>query len=582
MERLCRTCGINPVFRSKARICMSCILKQFKKQGMELIGEFQNKTTPVRCRCVKCGIEADYIPKTVWGRGVYPGDRGACDACYLKGNGKNPFWPGGKVQGDFKQNQQACEEHGLKLVEILHDGNRSYAMIVECRRCGRRIITDSADLGFGCSCMSKAGSASVKPRKSVKLLVSDSDSVLRGWWDFDRNSENDWKTAARRSATKQYWWRCSECGCRFQAPPLHMPFCPECSRKERERFDARFKEEQMWEKTTHISEVPDLLDAWDDEYDPRDITLDDWRNGTGAYHFKCPKGHRMTISPATYLRRGCPTCRAAGAKTKGLGKRALSFVSPEISYQWESKRNGEWTPANVAADSKRQVWWKCAQCGHEWKQRVRDRFLHPMWLCPRCKTLVGSLAYFAPDLAAEWSPENPLTAWEVTPTGKTPFLPLWECSTNPEHHWRAKVASRWSGHSSCPECKDGSKSIIELEYYAEARQAFDNVRSGVTLRSEAFTRGAIWRPDIICRINGFNVVIEYDGAYWHMGKADTDERKSRDLLDAGWIVVRLRENGLPSLGNLGAWYEEISIDAERTKPVDVIKKIMDWVAHLNS
>lgn len=578
MERLCQTCGLNPVFRPKARICMECVRRQFQEQGMELVGEFRNKTTPVRCRCKTCGIEADYIPKTVWGRGAYPGDRGACDACYLKENGRNPFWPGGKVRGDYERNRKACEAHGMKLLEILQDGDRAFGMVVECERCGRRTITDSADVGFGCSCMSKAGSASVKPRKKATPRVCDPDSGLRGWWDFDCNTENDWNTASRRSATKRYWWHCPECGYRFQAAPLHMPYCPECFRKARANFDAQFKARQTWERSTHISEVPKLAAAWDDdEYDPHDICLDDWRNGTGAYRLKCPEGHRMTIRPATYLDRGCPACRAAEAKKKGLGKRALSFVSPELSAQWDSERNGEWAPQNVADDSRRQVWWRCSQCGYEWRQRVRDRFLHPMWLCPRCKTLVGSLAYFAPDLAEEWSAENPLTAWEVTPTGKTPFTPLWVCSVNHTHQWRASTAARWAGHSPCPECREKGKSAIELEYYAVIRQSFENARSGVALKDDAFTRGTTWRPDIICRINGINVAIEYDGAYWHSGKTDTDTRKSLDLLDAGWVVIRLRETGLPSLGDLGSRYKELAVDGERTKPETIIGRIISWI-----
>jgi hypothetical protein len=44
-------------------------------------------------------------------------------------------------------------------------------------------------------------------------------------------------------------------------------------------------------------------------------------------------------------------------------------------------------------------------------------------------------------------------------------------------------------------------------------------------------------------------VIEYDGAYWHSAPAKVlvDARKSVDLLAAGHLVVRLREDALPSL-----------------------------------
>lgn len=48
---------------------------------------------------------------------------------------------------------------------------------------------------------------------------------------------------------------------------------------------------------------------------------------------------------------------------------------------------------------------------------------------------------------------------------------------------------------------------------------------------------------------GRNVAIEYDGGYWHnnVKSLQRDERKTKALLEAGWIVVRVRENGLKFL-----------------------------------
>lgn len=53
-----------------------------------------------------------------------------------------------------------------------------------------------------------------------------------------------------------------------------------------------------------------------------------------------------------------------------------------------------------------------------------------------------------------------------------------------------------------------------------------------------------------------NVVIEYDGEYYHSGKRsgkglqhhlDHDSAKTQALLDAGYGVIRIRENGLQHL-----------------------------------
>lgn len=42
-------------------------------------------------------------------------------------------------------------------------------------------------------------------------------------------------------------------------------------------------------------------------------------------------------------------------------------------------------------------------------------------------------------------------------------------------------------------------------------------------------------------------MVEYDGSYWHAHKTELDSRKTVELLDAGYRVVRIRENDLAHL-----------------------------------
>lgn len=44
-----------------------------------------------------------------------------------------------------------------------------------------------------------------------------------------------------------------------------------------------------------------------------------------------------------------------------------------------------------------------------------------------------------------------------------------------------------------------------------------------------------------------NLVVEYDGQFYHLGKESNDVRKTKDLEDAGWKVVRIREGKLQKL-----------------------------------
>lgn len=71
------------------------------------------------------------------------------------------------------------------------------------------------------------------------------------------------------------------------------------------------------------------------------------------------------------------------------------------------------------------------------------------------------------------------------------------------------------------------------------------------------------------------VAIEYDGAHWHLGKEGVDERKSEELLGAGFVVVRIREDGLPPLGIASRNYAEVCADGSAPDPEGVIERVKE-------
>ena len=155
-------------------------------------------------------------------------------------------------------------------------------------------------------------------------------------------------------------------------------------------------------KTTPVADVPELAAAWADDYDPRQVmVVGGWPS---LRRFRCPAGHHPRISPLRFLQSGCPHCRGAQtAQTKNW----LADVLPEIASQWHPTRNGKFNPHNVVWDSKRTFWWRADCCGHEWQESVRDRDKYQRLRCPNCRTILDSLAWHDPGLAAEWSPTNP-------------------------------------------------------------------------------------------------------------------------------------------------------------------------------
>ncbi|MCZ4563961.1 zinc-ribbon domain-containing protein [Rhodococcus sp. IEGM 1401] len=425
-----------------------------------------------------------------------------------------------------------------------------------------------ADFGWHCECSRNSRSSNPASPRPGRKLLADSDSPAVDWWDHEHNDDATFRTVTVL-ATRICRWRCPTCGLRFEAKPAAMterPICPDCETRQREVRSLKFAE---W-KTTPVADVPELAAAWADDADPREVMV---AGGSQLRRFHCPRGHHPRLTPTTFLQTGCPSCRGAAKE-----KRWLADTSPEIAGQWHPTLNGRFTPQNVVWDSKRTVWWRADCCGCEWQDSVVTRDKYQRLRCPDCRTFLGSLAWHDPGLAAEWSPTNPLSAWNVRPHTTTSFVPEWICAINPDHTWQAPLSSRSIG-AECPDCRQAGKSRVELAHHTAAKEAFGNARSGKTIRSKAFTTRKAWTADISVDVDGYTVVIEYDGAYWHRAPAKilVDERKSRDLLAAGFWVVRLREDDLPALGIDHPCYREIRVYSAAARPRQVLSDVRQWM-----
>ena len=164
----------------------------------------------------------------------------------------------------------------------------------------------------------------------------------------------------------------------------------------------------------------------------------------------------MTQTPFSFLSRGCMVCRSLNTKTDG-SRPTLRDTDPELSAEWHRALDGtRYTPDTVYDGSRRRVMWRCIACGHEWVATVRERQKRMNNRCPACGKVMGSLAWKYPQLAAEWSPANPTSPWNVKPYGKLDFTPEWVCARDPSHRWRATTARRIRGKGNCPWCREGA------------------------------------------------------------------------------------------------------------------------------
>ncbi|MFJ4673441.1 zinc-ribbon domain-containing protein [Kitasatospora purpeofusca] len=228
------------------------------------------------------------------------------------------------------------------------------------------------------------------------------------------------------------------------------------------------------------------------------------------------------------------------------------------------------------------MWWRDPGCGHEWQdtpeQRDKGHRLH----CPGCRTVLDSLAFHFPALAAEWSPANPVSAWCVRPTARTSFVPAWVRSAIPEHVRRAPLPSRTNG-SGCAECREHGKSRTELNRHEAAERAFGQASSGLAVRHDAFVRRTVRSVDITVDITvdlpgGRKLAVEYDGSYRHADRSEVDLEKSRDLLAAGYLVARLREHPLPAPPIEDPGYAEFTVHSASPDPDGVIERVKPWAS----
>jgi hypothetical protein len=250
---------------------------------------------------------------------------------------------------------------------------------------------------------------------------------------------------------------------------------------------------------------------------------------------------------------------------------SLAEGDPEVAATWHPTFNGDRTPDNTTTRHRDPIWWKSVQCcGFEWQETLGDRTLgrRPQagrghYYCPRCRSVFGSLAWLDPELAAEWHEDNNLTPWHVKPFSGGAVV-KWRCAANAEHVWEAAVSERSAGRL-CPHCSTAGTSQIEKAFLAAAQVHYPEASAA---------RVGRWRVDVL--VPSLRLVMEYDGEYWHRGKHETDERKTRELLAAGFRVARIRENDLAHLALEAPTLRQVSFRPAYGSVEETVAGLVRW------
>ena len=241
---------------------------------------------------------------------------------------------------------------------------------------------------------------------------------------------------------------------------------------------------------------------------------------------------------------GCPYC--SGKKIN----ESNSFASIHLSLlsEWDYDKN-DIHPTEIYQGSNRKVHWKCSNGpDHEWitsiSNRIGNRSKKPTG-CPVCNghKCVPSVSLKArnPELIEEWDwKKNKVNPEEIYPNYNKKLS--WICKTNDQHHWQA-TANKRAGieKTGCPYCKVLPQSKVEIAIACELCLIFNCINDGKKLKFQ----NEYLAPDII--LPELNLIIEYDGSYWHRGNEMKDKAKTEKFKELDYTVLRVREGDLPRI-----------------------------------
>jgi ssDNA-binding Zn-finger/Zn-ribbon topoisomerase 1 len=215
-----------------------------------------------------------------------------------------------------------------------------------------------------------------------------------------RNGDLDPATVGVHSK-RRLWWHCTDCGGDWEMPVKlrtrkQAHGCPACGKQRRIAATIARNRQPIAPERSLAALYPQLLAEWhptrNRDLDPHTIAPGTekkiWWQCTTCRHVWLAAGHDRTRTTRTP--HGCPACARARhiARQRGLAvaSREHSFGAryPHLVPEWHPTRNGEYTPYNVKPASEREIWWRCATCGHEWQATPGARSHSPRGGCRNC------------------------------------------------------------------------------------------------------------------------------------------------------------------------------------------------------
>ena len=261
--------------------------------------------------------------------------------------------------------------------------------------------------------------------------------------------------------------------------------------------------------------------------------------------WECKEGHQWeAVYSSIQQGSGCPYCAGKAPKT------------PEDYNALAKERGFRWVGPEVPTTHDDTVW-ECEQ-GHQWEAPYGN--IGQGSGCPVCaieeqaerrRNKPDDYHALAQERGFRWiGPEVPNSHTRTT----------WECEQG--HQWEAVYGSIKQGRG-CPVC-------IDMIHGARVSQVQRDLCE--MLGGELNRPFGPYRIDVAVEADGIAIAVEYDSWYWHAGREDYDAQRDREMMAAGWRILRVRSNEqLPAREQLDAAIARLLAGEEQVEIV-----LDDW------
>ena len=288
----------------------------------------------------------------------------------------------------------------------------------------------------------------------VNDLATVRSDLAKQWSDRNDMTAAEVTIESHRKA----WWH-GPCGHEWQSEirsrAKHGTGCPYCSSR---KLLPGFNDLK--------TRFPDVAAEWSERNDPLQPEMVTAFSNRRVW-WKCSTcGNEWYALIST--RSGGSKCPYCTGITLLPGFNDLKTRYPELAAEW-SVRNGDLLPGSLNEKSRKNVWWTCSICGHEYRAVIYSRVKGLS--CPACANRAvrkgfNDLATTDPVLAKDWDYErNSMLPTMVSRLSHKRVW--WRCRYG--HHWSMKICERTVEGKGCIYCEqDFLASLPELTvlYYA--------------------------------------------------------------------------------------------------------------------